>query len=293
MIISMTGYGTSEVEDPDLSVSTEVRSVNNRYLKTNFRTPEFLASLEPEMDRIVRRRVTRGAVTVTIRSKRLGPGARPPINEQVLESYVGQLRGIADRLGVKAELDIARLLELPGVFDEDSLMSPVDDIRDRVLASVEAALDDFESMRVQEGKALEEDLHKHIAGIREHLDQVDALAPTVVEEYRDRLKARVELLLKESGTEIGEENLLTEVSVFAERSDINEEVARMKSHLAQFDDLLDDDQPGGRKLEFLAQEMLRESNTIGSKSGHAEISRRIIEVKAAIDRIKEQVQNAE
>ncbi len=293
MIISMTGYGTSEVEDPDLSASTEVRSVNNRYLKTNFRLPEFLAPLEAEMDRIVRRRVTRGVVTVTIRSKRLGTGARPPINEQVLESYVGELQRIAGRLGVKAELDLARLLELPGVFDEDSQADSVEDIRDRVLATVEAALDDFESMRVQEGKALEEDLHKHIAGIRERLDQVDALAPTVVEEYRDRLKARVELLLKESGTEIGQENLLTEVSLFAERSDINEEVARMKSHLAQFDDLLSDDQPAGRKLEFLAQEMLRESNTIGSKSGHAEISRRIIEVKAAIDRIKEQVQNAE
>jgi uncharacterized protein (TIGR00255 family) len=293
MIISMTGYGTSEVEDPDLSASTEVRSVNNRYLKTNFRLPEFLAPLEAEMDRIVRRRVTRGVVTVTIHSKRLGAGARPPINEQVLESYVGELRGIADRFGVKAELDIARLLELPGVFDEDSQMGPVEDIRDRVLASVEAALDDFESMRVQEGKALEEDLHKHIAEIREHLDQVDALAPTVVEEYRDRLKARVELLLRQSGTEIGEESLLTEVSMFAERSDISEEVARMKSHLAQFDDLLSDDQPAGRKLEFLAQEMLREANTIGSKSGHAEISRRIVEVKAAIDRIKEQVQNAE
>jgi len=293
MIISMTGYGTSQLEDPDLSVSTEVRSVNNRYLKTNFRLPEFLAPLEAEMDRIVRRRVTRGVVTVTIRSKRLGAGARPPINEQVLESYVGELQRIAERFGVKAELDLARLLELPGVFDEDGQADSVGDIRDRVLATVEAALDDFESMRVQEGKALEEDLHKHIAGIREHLDQVDALAPTVVEEYRDRLKARVELLLKESGTEIGQENLLTEVSLFAERSDISEEIARMASHLAQFDDLLSDDQPAGRKLEFLAQEMLRESNTIGSKSGHAEISRRIVEVKAAIDRIKEQVQNAE
>jgi len=293
MIVSMTGYGTAEVEDPDLSVSTEVRSVNNRYLKTNFRTPEFLMPLEAEMDRIVRRRVTRGVVTVTIRSKRLGAGARPPINEQILESYAGELRRLADKLGVKADLDIARLLELPGVFDEDSQANSVEDVRDRVLATVGAALDDFESMRIQEGQALEEDLHKHIAGIREHLDQVDALAPTVVEEYRDRLKARVELLLKESGTEIGQENLLTEVSLFAERSDINEEVARMKSHLAQFDDLLSDDKPAGRKLEFLAQEMLRESNTIGSKSGHAEISRRIVEVKAAIDRIKEQVQNAE
>jgi len=293
MLVSMTGYGTSQVEDPDLSVSTEVRSVNNRYLKTNFRLPDFLAPLESAMDRIVRRRVTRGVITVTLRSKRLGAAARPPIDQDVLKSYVAELRSIADSLGVEANLDIARLLELPGVFDEDGQAASVDDIRDRVLASVEAALDDFDSMRVQEGKALEEDLRKHVAEIREHLDQVDALAPTVVEEYRDRLKARVDLLLRESGTTIGEENLLSEVSLFAERSDINEEVARMKSHLVQFDDLLADDQPAGRKLEFLAQEMLRESNTIGSKSGHADISRRIVEVKAAIDRIKEQVQNAE
>jgi uncharacterized protein (TIGR00255 family) len=293
MILSMTGYGTAEIEDADLSVSTEVRAVNNRYLKTSFRLPEFLTPLEPELDRVVRECVTRGALTVTVRAKRLGAAARPPMAVDVLESYVTELRAVASRLGLKDALDLSRLLELPGVFDEDGLQGHLDDIRDRVVGSVRSALADFAKMRAQEGKALEQDLRKHAATIRDHLNHIDTLAPTVVIEYRDRLKARVEVLLKESGTQIGEENLLTEVSLFAERSDISEEVSRMKSHLDQFDEFLDSSEPTGRKLEFLAQEMLREANTIGSKSGHPEISRRVVEIKAAIDRIKEQVQNAE
>jgi uncharacterized protein (TIGR00255 family) len=182
---------------------------------------------------------------------------------------------------------------LPGVVEEDAQATALDPIRERVLASLEAALKDFEAMRRQEGKTLEADLRLHLKSIREHLAEINKLAPAVIEEYRDRLLARVAVLLKGTPLDMARETLLTEVSLFAERSDINEETARLQSHLGQFDELLESDQPAGRKLEFLTQEMLREANTIGSKSGHAQISRRIVEIKAAIDRLKEQVQNAE
>jgi uncharacterized protein (TIGR00255 family) len=194
---------------------------------------------------------------------------------------------------LESTLSITDLLALPGVVEEDPAATAIEPIRERVLATVEAAMSDFQSMRRQEGKALEADLRGHVQMIRDHLAVIASLAPNVVEEYRNRLLARLAMLLKEAPIELARESLLTEVSVFAERSDISEEVARLASHLQQFDEFLAADQPAGRKLEFLSQEMLREANTVGSKSGHAEISRRIIEIKAAIDRVKEQVMNAE
>ena len=293
MILSMTGYGAAQREDSDLSLSTEVRAVNQRYLKTTYRTPEFLGALESEFDRIIRAKISRGALTVTMRCRRLGTSAELPISMAMLEAYATHLPQIAARLGLKSDLSIADLVALPGVVEEDPQATALDPIRERVLASLVAALDDFQAMRRQEGKTLEADLRLHLKIIREHLAEINGLAPAVVEEYRDRLLARVALLLKGTPLDMARETLLTEVSLFAERSDINEEIARLQSHLGQFDELLESDQPAGRKLEFLTQEMLREANTIGSKSGHAQISRRIVEIKATIDRLKEQVQNAE
>jgi len=293
MIVSMTGYGIARKEDPDLSLTIEVRSVNNRYLKFTCRTPDSLSALESALERAVRSRVSRGAVTVTVHCRRLGELAMPPLNEDVLEGYVNRLKRVAERLGVSTDLSVADLVNLPGVLDEDEAVADVEPIQGRVLAVLDEALGDFESMRRQEGQALEADLRRHVEVIRTSVAEVLRLAPTVVEEYRDRLMERVALLLKDSPVEMARENLLGEVSLFAERSDINEEIARLQSHLAQFEDLLASDQPAGRKLEFVAQEMLREANTMGAKSGHPEIGRQVVEVKASIDRIKEQVMNAE
>lgn len=293
MMISMTGYGVARTEDPDVSVTVEVRSVNNRYLKLGFRTPESLSSLEASMEGIVRRHVSRGAITVTVYCRRLGPLARPPINEAVLQAYAEDLKRMAEKFGLAADLGIAALVGLPGVLSEDEQTADVEPVRDRVLATVEAAVEDFKAMRRQEGRALEDDLRTHVQVIRDCLAEVKRLAPLVVEEYRDRLLQRVGVLLQGSPMELARESLLAEVSVFAERSDISEEISRLESHLSQFAELLETDQPAGRKLEFVAQEMLREANTMGAKSGHPDIGRHVIDVKAAIDRIKEQVQNAE
>ena len=293
MIISMTGYGGAATEDADLSIRIEVRAVNNRYLKVVVRAPEFLSRLEPEIERLVRKSVSRGVITATIYCRRLGTLAGPPINEQALHGYATELKRIADAMGIRGDLTIADLIGLPGVLGQEDETWDVDPIRDRVLATMQGALDDFQTMRRQEGKALETDLRHHTAVLRDELAEIAKLAPDVVEEYRDRLLERIAALLKESPMELAREALVTEVSIFAERSDISEEVSRLRSHLSQFEELLDGEQPTGRKLEFVAQEMLREANTAGSKSGHPEIGRRIIEMKSAIDRIKEQIQNAE
>lgn len=294
MIFSMTGYGTSRTEDSDLSIIVEVRAVNNRYLKVLLKTPDFLGGLEPDLERLIRQSVSRGAITMTVYCRLLGSLARPPINQDVLSAYAAELGRLAEKLGLRSDLGIADLVALPGVLDEEDAMAvDVAPIRDRVLAAAGAAMKDFDTMRRQEGKTIEADLRRHADELRTHLAEIGRLAPTVVEEYRDRLMERIGLLLKESTLDLAQESLLSEVSVYAERSDVSEELSRMESHLAQFDELLASDQPSGRKLEFVAQELLREANTTGSKSGHPEIGRRIVEIKAAIDRIKEQVQNAE
>lgn len=293
MLMSMTGYGNARTETPDLSVAVEVRSVNNRYLKVLTRTPDFLSALEPEIEGAVRKRLSRGAVTVMVHCRRLGRLARPPVNRELMAGYAAELREMADELNLDENLRVADLVGLPGVLEEDEGAGDVAPMRGPVLETLSAAMDDFETFRRTEGEALEADLRKHVAVIREHLRVITDLAPTVVEEYRDRLLDRISVLLKSSPVELAAETLMTEVSVFAERSDVSEELARLDSHLGQFDDLLDVAEPSGRKLEFVAQEMLREANTTGSKSGHPEIGRRTVEIKAAIDRIKEQVQNCE
>ena len=293
MIYSMTGYGVARKEAPDLSITVEIRSVNNRYLKFAFRTPDLLSGIEPDLERVVRSRISRGAVTVSVHCVRLGDLAVPPVNEDVLDAYVRKLKAAADRAGVGVDLRIGDLAALPGVLDEPGVAADIDPLRDRVVAVLNEAIAGFESMRRQEGHALETDLRQHVQSVRASLEGIARLAPAVVEEYRDRLMERINLLLKDSPVEMAHESLLGEVSLFAERSDISEEVARLRSHLDQFEEMLDSDQPAGRKLEFVAQEMLREANTMGAKSGHVEIGRQVVDVKAAIDRIKEQVMNAE
>lgn len=293
MILSMTGYGSGSIETADLSVTVEIRGVNNRYLKTNYRTAEYLAALEPEFDRVLRKCVSRGAVTVTVRSVLHGASAHPPINEDVVAGYVKELNGLSERHGLPFDLGIAGLMALPGVFAEDEAVPSLDPIRTQVLQAFSTAVDDFQSMRRREGQALADDLRQQSALLRDRVERCRQLSPAAVTEFRDRLMNRIAELLQGSSIDLVRDALLGEVSVYAERSDINEEINRLVSHLNQFDELLDVEEPVGRKLEFLSQEMLREANTMGSKSGHPEIGRHVIDMKAAIDRVKEQVQNAE
>ena len=293
MILSMTGYGSGTVEKADLSVTVEIRGVNNRYLKTSYRTAEYLAALEPEFDRVLRKRVSRGALTVTVRTVLHGIAAHPPISEEVVAGYVAELKRLAERHSLPFDLGISTLMTLPGVFNEETMATELDPIRDGVLEAFTAAVADFQTMRQREGETLAADLREQSVLIRDRVARCRELAPTAVTEFRDRLMNRIAELLQGSSIDLVREALLGEVSVYAERSDINEEISRLMSHLDQFDELLEVKEPVGRKLEFLSQEMLREANTMGSKSGHPEIGRHVVDMKAAIDRIKEQVQNAE
>lgn len=293
MILSMTGFGEAVLEDGDSRYHLETRSVNNRYFKASIRLPDEYAFLEPEVERLVRSRLSRGSVNVYLRVHGVGAAAARPLNADAVRQYIRQLRDAGGDDG-RTSIDLAGLASLPGVIEEHELSEAE---RERAIGLIiglcETALTRLVEMRRQEGRLLADDLHRHCDTIRTHLVVVAQRAPVVVDEYRRRLHARVQELIAETSVRLAEEDLVREVGIFAERSDISEEISRLESHLEQFASCITSGEPAGRKLEFITQEMLREANTMGSKSADAMMARSIIEIKGAIDRLKEQVQNAE
>jgi uncharacterized protein (TIGR00255 family) len=293
MILSMTGFGEAQAEVDGHAYHIELRSVNNRYFKAVLRLPEDHSFLELELEQLLRSRLTRGSVLVRLAVRDLSAEAAFTVNVAAIRAYVSQMRAALPDEGPMS-LDLGTLAMLPGVCQPPELDRKR---REQVWATVsqlaQTALDGLLEMRAREGRALAAELQSHCAGIRAHLDAIRDLAPRVLDHYRERLLLRVRRLIADSSIQLAHDDLLKEVSVFADRSDISEELARLRSHLEQLEAGVTTPEPAGRKLEFLAQELMREANTIGAKAGDREIARRTIEIKSAVDRIKEQVQNVE
>ncbi|MCC5828922.1 MAG: YicC family protein [Phycisphaeraceae bacterium] len=292
----MTGFGEASTSVDEVHYSLELRSLNNRYFKCSMRLPDVVAGLEPELDALIRRKLARGSVTLTLRMYGTGVGSAKAINQAVIRNYLDQLRqAVGDDAGLKMTIDPANLLALPGVVEEPDEESILHNARPVALELAEKAADSLIRMRNTEGRGIRQDLERYRDDIRRQLDQVAQRAPTVIEEYHTRLRSRIDDLLARAQLQVDQVDLIREIGIFAERADINEELSRIRAHLDQFNQLIGDEDPRpvGRTLDFLTQELLREANTIGSKSGDASINRAIVEVKGAIDRIKEQVQNVE
>lgn len=296
MIRSMTGFGEASTHEDGVHYFLELRSLNNKYFKAGIRFPDDLQGLEPELESELRRRLTRGTITAIGKRSNTSSSAAYEINHHALGHYVEQIRRTSQFSDGGVQIDLGALLALPGVLqppaDEEARLETG---RRIFMVLLDKACANLLAMRRREGAVLVEDLMMHRELIRRHLARIGERAPDVVQEFRKRLQSRIEVLLAEAGVTLEPTDLIREVAVFAEKSDISEEVQRLTAHLDQFADLLtkNDGRPVGRTLDFLAQEMLREANTIASKSGDAEISRDIVEIKGAIDRIKEQVQNIE
>jgi uncharacterized protein (TIGR00255 family) len=295
MIRSMTGFGeaTSRVDGAHYAI--EIRSVNNRYFKAQIRLPDELQGLEAELDSAVARKLTRGSIIVTVRFADTSANAAAKINTNAVQRYLEQLLSIPGLNHESARVDIGALIALPGVVIQDTGEERMRSARAVLIGLVDEACDKVQVMRDREGQTLLKEFHKHSRVIAEHLAVVKERVPATVELYQERLRQRMQTLLKDSGMTVREEDLIREVAIYAERTDIAEEVARLEGHLAQFGEIIDaaDGEPAGRTLDFLSQELLREANTIASKCLDVEISRRIVEIKGAIDRIKEQAQNVE
>jgi uncharacterized protein (TIGR00255 family) len=292
MISSMTGYGEVQCSDGDISYVLELRTVNSRYLKFTIKLPDSLSIFEPQLEQLLRTRLTRGSVAFTLRVRDSSAEAAQEVNQAAVIRYVQQLRAVLHEGPVR--VDLATLLMLPGVCQpppiDESKRARQWEVLERLTGE---ALDRLMEMRRIEGRGLAEDFSRQCAAIRENLQAVAERAPTVLAEYHQRLCQRANELLAESRLQLVLDDVRREVALYAERCDINEEVARLRSHLDQFERACGVREPVGRKLDFLSQEMLREANTLGSKANDAAIAQHVIEIKGAIDRIKEQVQNVE
>jgi len=294
LLLSMTGFGEAHGQNESLVVGLEIRAINGRHFKLNVRSSEGYASLEPQIEAVVRRHIRRGTVHVQLRVDRARAADEFTINGEVLDRYRQQIETLCTTWHTSDPVRIDSLLMLPGVVqDRPQVRTDVSEDWPLVETALAKALEGLDRMRREEGTAMANDLEKNCTTVAKELDKIEKRAPQVVDNYRERLTERVGRALGELNVTVEPADLVREISLFVERSDISEEVVRLRSHLDQFSQIMDLPESSGRKLDFLTQEMGRETNTIGSKANDVEIARHVIETKAAIERIREQVQNIE
>jgi uncharacterized protein (TIGR00255 family) len=294
----MTGYGEASEQVGGVFYAVEIRSLNNRFFKAAIRLPETIGALEADIEAQLRRRLGRGSITLTGVVRDPSASAAMGINDAALLTYLGHLETLHARFADKQQavsIDLTALLALPGVLQPGDLEAVLRQARPVLQRVTDAACDKLLAMRTTEGRLIADDLSRQRQVIRERMETIRARAPQVIEEYHQRLRTRIDELMQRSQLTLDQKDLVREVAIFAERADIAEEVSRLASHLGQLETMTAEDnrEPAGRTVEFLAQEMLREANTIASKSNDATISRAIVEIKGSIDRIKEQAQNIE
>jgi len=289
----MTGFGSAAGQVEGAQYTVEARSVNNRYLRPIVKVPEGLSQAETDIEKLIRGRVNRGTVTLTVRVNLPDDQAVCRVNTTALSEYLNQLGPLDVEGNPMLRIDLGSMLALPGVCEPPPLDELLGATKDGLMKLVAEALDLLVDMRLEEGRGLEVDLLAHCDVVEERLAAVAEAAPQVVLDYQERLAQRVAELTQAGNVNIDEELLAREVAVFAERCDVAEEIARLSGHVEQFRQTLSLPEPMGRKLDFIAQEMLREANTIASKANSGDIVRFVVEIKTAIDRIKEQVQNVE
>jgi uncharacterized protein (TIGR00255 family) len=292
VLLSMTGFGEARTQDDRWSVGVEVRTVNNRHLKLNAKISDPYGALEPDLERLVRETIRRGTVQLSIRIERPKRAEDYRLNRVAMLSYREQLAEFCG--GSPLGVDVNALVGLPGVVEErkPSSQDPHEDWP-ALAAVVSEALGRLQQSRTEEGRAMAEELVSLGRAAAEHLERIAGRGPDVVAAYQKRLTERVQSLLQGQGATLEPRDLIREVAIFAERADIAEEVVRLRAHLAQFVEVIHEPESSGRKLEFVVQEMGRETNTIGSKANDVEISRAVVEIKGLLEKIRELIQNVE
>ncbi len=274
---------------------TEIKTVNNRYLKISLRMTEGYGLLEPQVENLVREKISRGTVGVSVRISRDFSAADSRLNEPLLKAYFEQVREVGTALGTGAVPDLGLFLALPGVVQEEKFLSEEQNeaVGKTVLQSVREAIENLEQMRKAEGDSMSLDLTGNASLLETELTAVEKLAPLVAKTYRQKLTERVGKIMNEHNLLLDSADLAREIALFADKSDISEEIVRFRSHLLQFAEIIRKGESCGRKLDFLTQELFRETNTIGSKANDSEITKHVIEMKTIIERIREMVQNVE
>jgi uncharacterized protein (TIGR00255 family) len=290
MIRSMTGFGAGHGASGGEEVDVEVRSVNHKFCEVKVRAPRELAALELDAAKTVKDRLARGGVDVSLRRPLPGAAVAPRVDLALAESYARAFAEVAGRLGLPGPA-LSDVIGAEGVVRLEERAVDVESAREALRGALAAALDALVAMRAREGEALGRDLAGRLARVEALVARVAELVPAALVAHEARLRERVEELAR--GVAVDPARLAQEIAILADRTDVTEEITRLRSHVAQVRALLASAEPAGRKLDFLVQEMHREVNTIGSKSQSAEIAAAVVEMKAEVERMREQVQNVE
>jgi uncharacterized protein (TIGR00255 family) len=288
----MTGYGRAVQLLNGREITVELRSVNNRYLDCTVKLPRIFSFAEDPIRQCVKQRVARGKVDVfvTVNFEALSD-VDIRVNRPVLEGYLAAMKSIAADYDVRDDVSVCALSRLPDVFTVQKQQQDEEQAVRDLLAVTGEAIDAFNAMREREGEALAGDLRSRAGTILGLVEKIEARSPITLAEYRERLTARMNEVLE--NTQIDEARILTEAAIYADKIAVDEETVRLRSHLAQLEAMLDTGGPIGRKLDFLMQEMNREINTVGSKASDLEQAKTVVEVKAELEKIREQMQNIE
>jgi len=294
MIHSMTGFGRAMAEAEGITVWAEIASLNHRYLDIGLRLPPQLNGFDNDIRKLVQSRIERGRVNISLSAEGDLPESNQlEFNQNLAQQYVDGARAFALRANLKDDLSATSLLRITSLW---STTAPRPDemarLRDLALDAITGAIEQLLEMRREEGINIWTDISSRLQQVEAISKEISSGAAAVVEEYRERLKQRIDSILPQE-TELDEQRLLTEIAVFADRADISEELTRMHSHIQQFGSLAEKGSNVGRRLDFLLQEMFREITTIGSKARDAQISHAVVEVKGLLEKMREQVQNIE
>ncbi|MBQ8569217.1 MAG: YicC family protein [Oscillospiraceae bacterium] len=292
MLKSMTGFGRYQEIIGGRDILVEIRSVNHRYYEFSARLPRAYGYLEEKLKSFLNGRVARGKTEISLTLMNVeGKDALIEVNELIAEGYVNALRKANERLGLKDDITLSHIMRLPDIFNVRKPQDNEDEIWESVKTVAERALDNFIEMREAEGLRMKEDFLNRLSYIEELVSMVEERSPEVNKAYRERLENRLKDILGDKNIE--ESRILTEAAIFADKTAVDEETVRLRSHINQFRSMLELDEPVGRKLDFLIQEFNREANTIGSKAQDASVTKIVVELKSEIEKIREQIQNIE
>lgn len=292
MIKSMTGFGRYEEKFNDRGISVELKSVNHRYLEFSCHTTKGYSFLEDKLKSLVQRRISRGKVDmfVSIETDN-NKEYQIEVNHGIVSGYVNAFKEIVEVYHLPNDISVSMLAKYSDIFSVHKPEEDEDEIWKMVQIVANKAIDNFIGMRETEGKRMEEDIRNHSNIILDIISKIEERSPKTVEEYKIKLKERVQELIGEY--KLDEQRLITEVAIFADKVAVSEETVRLRSHFMQLDNFLQSDYPVGRKIDFIIQEMNREANTIGSKVTDANLAHMVVELKSEIEKIREQVQNIE
>ncbi|MDN5331102.1 MAG: hypothetical protein PWP45_327 [Tepidanaerobacteraceae bacterium] len=290
MIRSMTGYGRGK-NCGKITWEVELKSVNHRFLEINVKLPRQWLFLEEKIRNYIRERIRRGRIDVFVNCSWGTLPVDIKIDKSAVESYYKKLVELKEEVGFEGPVTLSLLSMMPDLFVVEQQFPEEQELWPELKKALEQAVDNLIEMRVKEGKNLWRDISSRLDAIMERVKNIKMMADAVIEEYRKKLQQKVKKI--KEGLEMNEERLEAEVVIFAERSDINEELVRIESHIAQFKNMGNADEVLGKKMDFLAQEIFREVNTIASKSADYNITREVIEIKSELEKIREQLQNIE